>query len=289
MISVSDFLQRHKIEFRESGQHHHAGQGWIQIRCCPHCGSDNFHLGVNLRNLCFYCWKCGLQSAGKTLAALGISGPDIRSFFDDVRKERPVIDRTPRQLVEPQRRGPLLQAHCDYLRSRGFSPKALQKTWQIEGIGIAPKLAWRIYIPVYQSHVRVSWTTRAIGNTEQRYLSAPAASEALPHKHCLYGIDYVSHSVVVVEGPIDVWRIGPGAVALFGTAYTTAQVSKLSRIPFRYILFDNEPRAQAQAKALAKDLSCFPGETYLLYCDAKDPGEMSDTDVSLLRKTCMLP
>jgi hypothetical protein len=43
-------------------------------------------------------------------------------------------------------------------------------------------------------------------------------------KETLYNLDNAKDgTAIVVEGPIDVWRIGDGAVATFGVIYTQKQ------------------------------------------------------------------
>jgi hypothetical protein len=165
----------------------------------------------------------------------------------------------------------------------------LQQFWSLEGIGIASKLSWRIYIPIVFRNVRVSWTTRAIGTTvPQRYISASAAEEALNHRDLIYGLDYCQHSIVIVEGPTDAWAIGPGAGALFGISFSVAQVRKLTEIPFRFVCFDSETAAQQRANDLCSQLACFPGRTCNIVLDAKDPGSASPKEIRRLRRLAKL-
>lgn len=151
-----------------------------------------------------------------------------------------------------------------------------------------PILSWRIYIPILWKGRRVSWTSRAIGNVSQRYYSASADQEEINHKHLVYGMDFCRSSIVIVEGPADVWAIGPGAGALFGTAFTPAQIRKLIDIPYRYICFDSSPDAQREATKLAEALSVFPGVTENLLLDAKDPGEASSKELNSIRRHAKL-
>lgn len=282
-MEFEELLDSRRVEYANHGEHHHTRSGWIQLKHCPGCGSDNFHLGFNLARRYFVCWKCGGKKTVKTLYDIGLQAQDVKEFFSGVEIYQHT-EKPQGKLVEPKRRDALGKAHKEYLRFRKYDPKEIESLWEIEGIGLDSRLPWRLYIPVVQQGKRVSWTTRAIGDVSQRYISASEAEEAIPHKHCLYGIDYVGLSVVVVEGPTDVWRVGPGAVGLFGTAFTTAQVKLLGRFPYRYLLFDNSSIAQRQAQNLALSLSCFPGKTMRMVCDAKDPGEMSPQDVKTLRK-----
>ena len=286
-MDAVDFFTALGVEFANAGDHHHTRADWLQLKNCPGCQSDNYHLGFNLAGRYFVCWRCGGMKTVFVLQSLGADRKQIAEFFQDL--EIPEMASRPvGRLIEPRDRGPLKKAHRTYLRDRKFDPEELTRIWELEGIGLSPELAWRIYIPVVEKGKRVSWTTRAIGDRGQRYVSAAAIAEAIPHKHCIYGSDLARHTIVVVEGPTDAWRIGPGAGALFGTAFTTPQVRKLSRYPYRYILFDNEPTAQKQARDLAEQLAAFPGETTILECDAEDPGKMGDKSVRQLRRIARL-
>jgi DNA primase len=173
-----------------------------------------------------------------------------------------------------------------YLSKRGFDYKEIQWLWQIKGIGIAErKLMWRLFIPVLHNNEVVSWTTRSIrDNTKYKYISAGPEQELLPHKNILYGSDYARHTVIIVEGPLDVWRIGPGAVATFGTAFTKQQVLALLKYPRRVVCYDNEKEAQDQALKLCDALGVFGGETLNVTLESKDPDEAKPKEIKRLRK-----
>lgn len=291
-MTIQEVLRDGGVEFAQAGEHHHARHGWLAIRRCPFCSSDNYHLGYNLTRGYFNCWKCRGHGVIRTLLQLGVPYPVASSFF----KGRELLPRELAKerikLVEPPGRGDLLKHHLDYLRGRGFEdPALLARTWELEGIGrLGGRLAWRIYIPIVHRDHRVSWTTRAVGDVpeSQRYVSASPEEESRNHKEVLYGLDFVLHSTIVVEGPSDAWRIGPGAVATLGTGYSAAQVRLLSKVPYRYICFDRSRNAQRLAGELASELAPFPGETHVVELDAEDPGSASPKEVKMLRKAARM-
>lgn len=288
-MTIQEILRDLKVDFLESG-HHHCRSGWVQLRVCPFCSSDNYHLGFNLQNKFFVCWRCRWHLASKVLEALGMPPERARAVFHSISPDS--SEKTPQRASraqEPREIGPLAPAHIRYLKDRELNPKELTEVWGVKGIGLATRLKWRIYIPItYEGRV-VSWTTRAIGNrVAQRYISASAAEEEINHKELLFGGDYVSHSVVVCEGPFDAMKIGPGAVAVFGTAFSSAQVRRLARIPRRFICFDSSKEAQKDARELANQLSCFPGITENILISAKDPGSASDKEIRQIRRICRL-
>lgn len=289
-MTFEELMTELKVPFIREG-HKHCRPGWSQIDC-PSCGpgTSKFHLGYNLELKYFNCWRCGGQFVPKVLRALGASSATIAEFLRYQDTETVVKrERSRGSLVEPAGLGPLLAKHRQYLLERGFNPTRIERIWGVKGIGIAPRLSWRLYIPIFEDGRQVSWTTRATGDrVVQRYISASAQEESKNHKEVIYGADMCHHSVVVVEGPTDAWAVGPGAGATFGTAFSTAQVRRLIDIPHRYVCFDSSPDAQARAEELANQLSCFPGSTENIQLDAKDPGSASKKEIKQLRRLAKL-
>ena len=294
-MTIQEILDELRMEYREAGGHHHAREGWIQIDC-PFCGPDSqsYHLGFNLENRYFHCWRCGHHRFIETLIALGVSAEKARLLFSGINgpeasSKWTIAQRRAISLKIPAGIGPLSPSHRRYLRDRGFDPDEISGRWNVLGIGIAPKLSWRIYIPIFHQGVQVSWTTRAIGERAQpRYLSASAEEEVINHKDLVYGMDFCTHTVVVVEGPVDAWAIGPGAGATFGTAFSMTQVKLLARFPRRFICLDSSHEAQQKAKELAGLLSMLPGMTENILLDAKDPGCASQKELQQLRRVTKL-
>ena len=110
------------------------------------------------------------------------------------------------------------------------------------------------------------------------------SEKSMDEKSLLYGGQHVRDSVIVCEGPFDAINVGKGAVATLGINVTTAQVNRLADYYKRVIVFDNEPNAQRRARALADQLSIYPGETFIVNIDAKDPAEAKPSEIAALRK-----
>lgn len=277
MTDIIEILQEAGVEYKLAGEHHHCTQNYAQVNCC-FCLAGNFTLGISLYGTHASCWRCGNHHIVETLSKLtGLSIPQIRDLLRGIVVDIPEAVKPAGKLQLPKGIKPLseLPAHRRYLRGRGFDWREIERLWGVRGIGLAAKYAWSLFIPITYQGKTVSWTTRTLGNKGQRYDSAKASAESVCHKNLLYGEDYVRDTVLVCEGPTDVWAIGPGAVCTFGIQYGQAQVAKIAKYKTRIIGFDNEPQAQAQAKKLVNDLSGFPGETLRLELDAKDPGESS--------------
>lgn len=287
-MTFFELLEEFGIPQAPEGHHHHT-QGWIQFDC-PFCGRDSsrFHMGYNIQGGFVNCWRCGTQSLISVLREYtGLPYAKIKSLVDQLEDivAQPVKKESTRGfLAIPECIGPLKDAHIRYLSKRGFHYKDIQQLWQIQGIAIAGRLSWRIFIPILHKGRVVSWTTRSLTDKGQRYISAESHQELIPHKSILYGFDYVRHAALVLEGPLDAWAIGPGAVATFGTAFTESQILSLIKIPRRVICFDAEPQAQRQARKLCDRLGPFPGETINVVLDDKDPADSKASVLKKLRK-----
>jgi DNA primase len=177
--------------------------------------------------------------------------------------------------------------HIRYLEKRKYDWKMLEETWKIRGTGYFGDYKFRLILPIYQDGRLVSFQGRDItGKSKLRYKACSKEREAVDHKTTLYGewlIPPEQDWVVVVEGGPDAWRLGVGAVATYGIAYKTAQVRRLRRFKYRYVLFDHpDPQARVQSRKLAGELSVFDGETWELDIPWKDPGEMPQEEADRL-------
>jgi len=216
-----DILEDNNIPIAPQG-HHHRTQGWIQFDC-PFCGRDSgrFHMGYNLGGGFANCWRCGPHSLYQILQELtGLHHNKIKSIISQldevVMEDEEKIHHT---LILPSHIGPLGTTHVRYINKRHLHHLDLERLWQVQGIGFFGKLKWRLFIPIIYKGRMVSWTTRTIGETGLRYISAQPGQELMPHKTLLYGQDYVRHTVIIVEGPMDVWAIGPGAGYIWDGLY----------------------------------------------------------------------
>lgn len=214
-------------------------------------------------------WEALAEITGKPINQIG-------KALRDVERNIPIEKKKRGALIIPKGVGPLSKQHRDYLTDeRKFKVSELERLWEIKGIGLHASLSWRVFIPIFYLGTMVSWTTRSIrDDTDRRYWSADPKDEAINHKELLYGEDYCRSTIVVVEGPTSVWRIGPGATCTFGTTFTGEQVEKISKYSRRVVCFDDEREAQRQANELCSALEVFPGETLNIVLEGgKDPDE----------------
>lgn len=293
---ITDLLQEYGVAYNDQGESPHVTFGWIGVEC-PWCGigTGKTGLGIHLDSLSCKCWKCGRRSLYDVLKELTKENHNVlKGILGTLgRTTSPQILHRGR-LQLPKGLGEISTRIRLYLQARGFDPDELVRIWGLQGIGLARRLAWRIFIPVTLRGTVVSWTTRSIQDNPdsstlsknlRRYVNAKPEEESVPIKSLLYGEDLSRHAIIVVEGPTDVWNIGPGAVATLGVSYTTAQVRRISRFPLRVVCFDNEKEAQKQAAKLCEELSLFPGRTVRVELDAKDPGSATQKEIARIRRS----
>jgi DNA primase len=134
-------------------------------------------------------------------------------------------------------------------------------------------------IPIYQNKQIVNFVGRDIsGNAQIPYKPLPNEEALLPIKQTLYGIDNIEEggSIVIVEGILDCWKLGKGAIATHGIAWSKAQLPLIhQKKPKKvYILFDNEPDAQSAADRLAAHI--WYAETEVVSLNShSDPGALT--------------
>lgn len=292
MFDAISFFQTYQIDYRTEG-HKHCRQGWVQIKC-PFCfGNDGWHLGFDLENNWWSCWRCGFHKTWDVLVALLQSKQLAKQAMQTFQTSNKFIrnnEKKIRSILEvPEGLQSLTKRARLYLESRNFDPSIIELTWKIQSTGNFGSLKYRLYIPIYLNGVAVSWQCRDITNRSPlRYIGQCRDKELLNNKKTLYGIDLVSgSSCVVVEGVTDVWRLGPGAIATFGIKYTPAQVSMLLR-NFKqfHILFDPaDAQAQLQADKLGYELAAFGREVHIWrISNDLDPGDMDQDDADAFMK-----
>lgn len=289
-MNFESILKQLRIPVAPEG-HHHSRIGWVQFDC-PWCGkgSHRWHMGYSIAGRYVNCWRCGHRSLAETLIELtGLSYKEVRKLIGELSPHKIKELKPTGTLQIPKGVGALHAAHRHYLQRRGFNVRRTIRLWDIYGIAVAPKLQWRIFIPIHYQGKVVSWTTRSISNHVTRYISAPPEEETLPHHQLLYGEDYARHSIIIVEGPLDVWAVGPGAVSTFGTNYNPAQIKRMAKYPVRAVCFDSEKVAQQRAKRLCDDLAVFDGETYNVALKASDAGAAGGKEIKELRRRFLEP
>lgn len=279
-MTVTEVLEELNVEIAPEG-HHHVSEGWVGIDC-PFCspGTGSFRLGIPPDTKgSVSCWACGPHRLWETLSeASGRPIRDVGALCQGLRGDRPaerILERRGR-LVVPFDTGKLQGPHRKYLESRRLDPTELSRLWGLQGIGpMGGRHAHRIFIPIRKETETVSFTTRSIlKKTKLRYLTAKPSEEKISSRELLYGMELARSTIVVVEGPVDVWTLGPGAVACLGVGWSPTQLRLIASFPVRAICFDSEPEGRKRARKLLRELEAFDGDTYDIRLEhGKDPNE----------------
>lgn len=296
-MDLRDILNETGTEYREAGQHHHVTDGFLGCDC-PQCspGAGAYRLGLSLRGRGANCWICGPMRFVDALAE--VTGKPVGWILANLDNARPIakVDKPRGVLRVPPLAGPLLPAHRKYLKWRGFDPDEIVAEWGVGGIGsFAGNLSWRLYIPIHHEGKVVSWTTRSIADmpgwpTEAlgslvRYRNAPDRDSAVSARDVLYGADKCRHAVIVVEGQLDAWAIGPGAVAVGGLGASMSQLAQIAKFPLRVICLDATPEGIREGEEMARNLDPYPGETVIVQLETgKDAASADRSEVEELRK-----
>ena len=282
MLRILELATDFRIPYRTSGNHH-CRSGWVQFNC-PFCDEvDKWHLGYQMSQGYFVCWRCGGHSEWETIRRLlKVSSSITRKVLTDYQikgryrgEERKAIVRV-KESPLPQNTEDMSERHFKYLLSRRFDPDELSFHWGLRGTLLSTS-AWRyrVIAPIFFNGVRVACTGRALSkNNPLRWQTTPDDDWAISKKEVLYGMDMVQgDTVFVLEGPSDCWRLGPGAVGTMGTAFSSQQVNLLRRFRRRIIIYDAD--AAKHAARLSSLLATYSGETLRLTLDQGDVGDWS--------------
>jgi len=289
MPNLPEFLKSKNVKFRQHGEHQHTTQNWISVDC-PYCSpnSNRFRLGFEINTGRTNCWACGGKHKNDALKLIcQITYHEAVEFWS--KTTTVFIEKPPHvgELKLPNQVYTMLEAHKNYLRNRGFNPAKIENMWGVRGIGLGSYLKWRLFIPIHdKSGEVVSWTTRSINkNNPKRYISAKSNEESVSHKTLLYGEHLVRDTIVICEGPLDAWSIGPGAIATCGLSYSKSQLNAMIKYQNKIICFDSEPDAQRRANVLLHHLESFAGETINIVLETgSDPAEADKSEILELRK-----
>jgi len=296
-MDVLRIYQDYGIAHQTEG-HKHCREGWVNTEC-PFCtGNPGLHLGWNIEDEYFKCWRCGYHPPVKTLSAvLNLPIQDVVTLIQNYGVVRSYVKKIPKgkkKFILPSGIVELQQRHIDYLKKRNFNPSKLEQIWGIKGTGPLSYLKefdyrFRIYIPIYWNGELVSYDTRDITDKAfAKYKACPVDREIRERKKILYGNQEAWGSTgICVEGALDVWRLGESACATSGISYTPEQVRELAKAFTKIaVIYDDEPQAIKQGRKLVKDLQFRNVDAYQIKIDG-DPGAMSPSKAKKLVKNIL--
>jgi hypothetical protein len=286
MIDIEEYLTQEGI--RHTTEHHHSTRGWVQIELCPFCESKKYHLGYNIRKQHFHCWKCGGHTLWDTLIAFGSDPKVVKEEFQTDRVIGKIkSSKNVFKVKIPHYFMPINDRHRKYLKKRKYDPDTIEMLYKIRGTDHLAPQNWRsrIIIPIYFQNKLVSFQGRAIVKKRiPKYMSLENNKAVMDLKNTLYGLDdFSSDRVVVTEGVMDVWRLGPGAVCTYGTSITAQQTKLLLSFEQIFLLFDNEKKAQERADKIISTMSMFGKKVENISRMIKtDPGDLKEEEAEEL-------
>jgi hypothetical protein len=234
------FFERHNIPYEIEGKN--VKKGNVTIRC-PFCEDDpGFHLGINLDDGAYSCWrdyrhrgrntvklvmkliKCSVEEAKHEL---GLDVLDFALAHESLQKEIMKLFELPKTLVVGMGGVDYLEYESsfhtitptglktrfwNYLFDRGFS-KDLEKfieTYQLKADSTG-YYKDRIIIPVFMDDKLVTWTSRSIhAKAIPKYKDHPIERSVRHCKFCLGNFDTISlggRLLLVTEGPMDMLKM----------------------------------------------------------------------------------
>lgn len=301
-MDIQRLLRDYNINYITEG-HKHSREGWVNIPC-PFCtGNPGYHLGIHEDGNGAHCWRCGSHSVVEVLSiVLNLPRPKVWAIMQkykiNIHKRRaPEAKVSIFPLKLPHPNSTLTEQYKRYLEKRRFDPDKLEKEWGLKQTGPVSFLdnisySHRLIIPIYWDGEMVSFQARDItSKSHLKYLACPKRREKIHHKNIIYGRQEAwedAKGVIVVEGVTDVWRLGKYAAATFGIEFKMEQVLALSKTHDRFfIIFDEEPQAQKQARVLATKLKALGKEAYIEKIKG-DPADMKQDDADHLVRQLLL-
>jgi len=284
MIDIARLFKAYTVDFVQSTN------GWVNVQC-PHCDDFGLHGGFAPNGIAYHCWKCGGHNSEYTLKLiLGVSNIQLKDLLSKYQTRIVLIKNVSKEyeIHEIDLPGDKLGiSHKRYLEKRGFDVNYLEDKYKLKGVGPVGEWKFRIIIPIFYKGELVSFQGRAIKKGMERYKTLDVDKSIISAKELLYNIDSCdSGSVVLVEGPFDVMRLGDGVAGTLGTEMTPSQV-QLIRSRFNKVTFFFDPEINAQKRAekqgnllasLGLDVEIFDSEL------KHDPGSLTEDELLMVKK-----
>lgn len=295
-MDFKTFCRDYKVSVAPIG-HQHNRPSWTNITC-PFCtGHFGYHLGYphNRNGNYLTCYRCGTHSLRDVIMAL-LNVPANQAWeiintyggigeLEPVRKKQWEIGKNCKL---PVGCGPVTALGIKYLEKRGFDAEKVIREYQLQQTGPVGQHRHRLVIPIQFKGYIASYTCRGIINQQIRYITCAAHREMIPSKEMLYNIDNAKSkkAVIVVEGCTDVWRLGRGSVATFGTRFTPKQLQMLAQFERVFLLQDNDFAGNNAWADLDVQLRIRRAKPVRLMLNTvKDAGELTDIDAQYLMKS----
>jgi hypothetical protein len=271
---------------------------------CPFCGDTRHRLWINhmwglrdpvtrSRNLwlawCYnesHCLK-DYEKRERLYHAVFVDPPQDDVVYEGERLEEEVGPAVMPGAVWRLSDLPSQHVARQYISQRRHDPDQLASYFDLRYCDSAdprwPLTQGRLIIPCYMRQELVGWQARLLGEPPNKFTPKYYTLPSMKKGRVLYNFDLAGRfrSVVIVEGPADVWRYGPEAVAIMGSHLSTVQKQLImARWQGAVIMLDGDALDAAQGAYDA--LGAMPRALVALP-DGRDPDEC---DTEYLRASC---
>ena len=224
--------------------------GEYYVVCCPLCGDTRFRLNINHRwgvtdekghinlwlAICFN-EKCLESSGGHDrrveLWETIVAGDERLSKAKIAKGKEIPLEDIKADWPGPCTRLDLLPGHhkaYQYVLGRGFDPAVIGKFHNVHYCedSVLYLARHRLIIPIYHRGELKGWQARFVGDLDWKKVKFPPkyyTMRGTPRRSLLYNLANASkyETGVIVEGPTDVWSLGPMAVCTLGATMTQPQ------------------------------------------------------------------
>jgi len=312
MFSWRSFVDRHRIEYTESGAHTKRGNLYVWCPWCNDPDRDKKRLGLHLDSARFGCWKdarhrgsdpvrlirallrCSWEQAIEEASEGGARTPihSLRERLDALDSTNATARRGqvhfPSEFVRFEgEEDPPLSWYRGYLQRRGFPGKhadRLARRYRLRA-AVGGRFDRRVILPFHDLDGRlVGWSGRAIGSkNELRYLTEGPTREVLYNGHRV--LREGGRLLVITEGPFDALKVdyygadlGIRAIAvtgLGGTGKVGLVTTLFERGGFREGVVLLDATATGQSLRMRRALGHLPFRTGRLPAGVKDPGDLT--------------
>lgn len=306
MSEIIEFLDNQGIEYWTEGKN--VSKGKIAIQC-PFCDDTSNHCNISLYNLEVKCWRCGKHTLQKLIAEVAdysrteanIETKLLQKSLRDsgggwtgvtpIKKKEASSALTKAVHLPPEASNHFPKMHIEYLEGRGFTrPRSYIKKYKLLSCYTTGRYKFRIIIPIILNGQIVSFTSKDVTDQQEPpYLNASVQESLINPKWTIYNYDTIikGSDAILVEGVIDVWKLGDGAISILGVEHHEQQIVALMKktIGTLFILFDNDPPGRKAARSLGRIMAPIVKDVELLFLkDVNDPGALTLSQAELLKR-----
>ena len=296
-MNLKDLLDEYSIEYWTDGKN--VSKGWTNVQC-PYCDDESNHCGIRNSDLKVNCWKCGRHNILNLVVTItGIPYSEAKNLKLYLSRAgdgiNPPSHDDPKAVLAnyvclpPESTMHFPKSHRRYLKERGFSSTRIIRKYKLRAVHTIGEYKFRIIIPIYMDNKLVSFTSRDITDQQEpKYLHSRIKQSIIDPKNAIYNYDSVTPGTdaFLMEGPIDTWKMGDGALGSFGVQLTDRQLIYLKRKKIRkmFLFLDGDKEGRKAAKRLSFVLAPLVQVLEILTIDKdQDPGNLSIAEAESLK------